>query len=425
VSEKYLEIGRKILALAFASADLRGLKIRFWDGSEWTPKKTAKVRVTITLNHAGSLRRMFLPPGELSLGEAFIYGDFDLDGERDVIFEMAQRLGAPNWSIATKGKNLKLLMQLPRRKAPIDYKYAAKKKSGRLHSKARDRDSVAFAYDVSNDFFALFIDKRMVYTCAYFKTKSDSLEQAQLQKLELICRKLNLQKGDKLFDLGCGWGALSIYAAKNYGVQTHGVTLSAEQGKEAIARIKKEGLSKMCKVEVKDYRDVPPIGQFDKVAAIGMMEHIGESELNSFYAHMWGLLEPGGMLLSHGIATNGAENTMASPFTQKYIFPDGQAVNAAARATAAIHAGFEVRDIENLREHYVLTSLYWLKGLERNKKKIIAMRDETFYKIAWIAMAGAHYRFKSGSNGLIQDLYYKPDPTGKITPPLNREGWYK
>ncbi len=424
MSEKYIEISKKIFGSVIGRVDVRGLCVRFWDGSQWTPEKAGKIKMTIILNHPHALRRMFLPPGELSLGEAYIYGDFDIDGDRDFIFEMGEKLGAPAWSVITKAKILKLLMQLPKRTDPINEKYSAKRK-GILHSKDRDRDSVAFAYDVSNDFFKLFLDKDMVYTCAYFKKRGDSLEKAQVQKMELICRKLNLEKGEKLFDLGCGWGALSMYAARHYGVETHGVTLSAEQGKEAIERIASAGFSKMCKVEVKDYRDVPTKGQFDKVAAIGMMEHIGKSELNSFYSHMFGLLKPGGMLLSHGIAATGDDNAGASPFTQKYIFPDGQAVNAASRAAAGIHAGFEVRDIENLREHYVLTSEYWLRGLERNKKKVIDMRDETFYKIAWLAMAGANYRFKSGQSGLIQDLYYKPDPTNTIVPPLNREGWYK
>ena len=413
----------RFLASALRGVDVSGLSVRLWDGTEWSQGKSSRKTGTLVLNHPGALKKMFLSPGELSLGEAYIYGDFDIEGDIQAILELGVNIMTLRWDAIEKARYAAMLLTLPG-SGDFKEKHAASRK-GQLHSKVRDRDSVSFAYDISNDFFSLFLDERMLYSCAYFKKPSDSLDKAQLQKLDLVCRKLNLKKGEKLLDLGCGWGALGIHAVKYYGATSHGVTLSKEQAKFANDWIKKEGIGKQCKIEVRDYRDIPQKQQYDKIGAIGVMEHIGKDQLPGYFESVRDLMRPGGLILCHGIATNGPDGGGASPFTQKYIFPDGDPANAASRLTAAIDAGLEVWDIDNLREHYVLTASHWLMRLERNRKKIIEIKDEIFYRIAWIGLAGGYYRFSSGANALIQGLYYKPDKTRNNPLPLLKEPWYK
>src|SRR5262249_7495180 len=233
----------------------RDFAVRLWDGTTWDAEPGQLARFTLVLQHPGALRKMFWPLSELVLGEAYIYDDFDIEGELEAVFVLADYLLGLRWSVTDRLRYGKALFSLPATGRPRTGRQAARL-SGALHSKERDRQAVAYHYNVSNDFYALWLDSRMVYSCAYFTTPEDDLDPAQERKLAFLCRKLRLRHGQRLLDIGCGWGGLVIYAAHNYGVEALGITLSQAQAKLANERIRQSGLADRCRVEVCDYRDL-------------------------------------------------------------------------------------------------------------------------------------------------------------------------
>ena len=264
----------------------------------------------------------------------------------------------------------------------------------------------------------------MVYSCGYFQTPSDDLDLAQRQKLDYICRKLRLKPGEKLLDIGCGWGGLVIHAARDYGVQALGVTLSERQLGFARERILQEGLAERCEVRLLDYRDVEGSGAYDKLASIGMVEHVGSSRLREYFQHAYRLLRSGGVFLNHGIGRAGNRPAPQRPtFTDVYVFPDGELVPLATTLQAAEEEGFEVRDLENLREHYALTLHHWLRRLEGHAEEARRVADEVKYRIWRLYLAGSEYYFRSGKLDLYQTLLVKND-VGRSGLPLTREDWY-
>lgn len=266
----YVEITKRILTRALAVYQPRRFAVRLWNG-EILPAD-GEPRFTLVLNHPGALRNMFLPPTELSVGEAFLRGDFDLEGDFFAAFELEALFRKIGWrqSLALARD----LLALPRsQKAPLTRGAASLR--GKLHSRERDRAAISYHYDVGNDFYALWLDRRMVYSCAYFPTGSEDLDTAQEKKLDYICRKLHLQEGERLLDIGCGWGALTMHAAEKYGVQVLGVTLSEKQAKLANERIAEHDLETRARVELRDYRDLNPREPFDKIVSIAMFEAIG------------------------------------------------------------------------------------------------------------------------------------------------------
>src|SRR5581483_6905754 len=245
----------------------------------------------------------------------------------------------------------------------------------------RDRQAVRHHYDVSNDFYRLLLGPTMVYSCAYFADRDDTLEEAQTRKLDLICRKLRLAPGERLLDIGCGWGSLVLHAAANYGVNAVGVTLSEEQGQLARERAREQGLEDRVKIHVSDYRELTE-GPFDKIASVGMYEHVGRSELESYARTVHQLLRPGGLFLNHGIARLYSEEPDSDTFIWRYIFPDGE-LHPVTDVMASMQAtGLEVRDVESLRDHYPLTLRRWLANLRAHREEAIAIvgpeRDRTW-----------------------------------------------
>jgi cyclopropane-fatty-acyl-phospholipid synthase len=248
------------------------------------------------------------------------------------------------------------------------------------------------------------------------------LETAQKRKLDYICRKLRLQKGDRLLDIGCGWGGLIIYAAKKYKVSALGITLSEPQAKLANERIQKEGLSDRCRAEVRDYRQVDGAGSFDKIVSIGMVEHVGESKLPEYFSQAWRLLRPGGVFLNHGIA-HPPPATRGQSFSQAYVFPDSEPVPISASTRIAEEVGFEVRDVESLREHYWLTLRHWVRRLEAHHEDAVRVTDEATYRVWRLFMSASAYRFRTGFYNIYQSLLVKPD-RGISGLPLTRADWY-
>src|SRR5947209_12325176 len=372
----------------------RNFAVRLWDGTVWKPDPDAgePPRFTLVLQHPGALRKMFLPPSELNLGEAFIYNDFDVEGNLAEAFAFGDYVMEERWGKMAQVRYGKRLLSLPNTGQPRPDDMAAKL-HGRRHSKERDRQAIAFHYNRSNDFYALWLDKRMVYSCAYFATPDDDLDTAQERKLDYICRKLRLHPGERLLDIGCGWGGLIMYAAQHYGVEALGITLSQQQVIWARERIREAGLESRCRVELWDYREVK--GTYDKLVSVSMFEQVGEALLPTYFKQAWQLLRPGGVFLNHGIAASATAPSSQEPsFVTRYVFPDGELVPISTTLKAAEVNGFEVRDLESLREHYVYTLRNWVSRLEEHADEAKRATDEVTYRIWRLYMAGSAHSFQ-------------------------------
>jgi len=413
--------------LQFILADLhfRDFAIRFWDGSCWSPGAGQQTRYTLVLNHPGSVRAMFWPPSGLSLGEAYIYDDIDIEGDLVPFWQIGIHLRDRPWTVWEKLRFVTRVLSLPSERRPRAGGPGRAKLQGTRHSQDRDRQAVTFHYNVSNDFYSLWLDRRMVYTCGYFGTPEDSIDTAQERKLEHVCRKLRLRPGERLLDVGCGWGALAIHAARNYGVEVLGVTLSQPQVELANQRIRQAGLADRCRVECLDYRNVQDARGFDKIAAIGILEHVGEANLLAYFRKAWDLLKPGGVFLSHGIARNPNQQLPKGPtFFDRYVFPDGDLAPINKNLGCAEQAGFEVRDVESLRDHYQLTLQHWLRRLEEHADEARRLTDEVSYRIWRLYLAISSLGFRINAVNLYQALLLKPYASGDSKLPLTRADWY-
>lgn len=399
----------------------RDFSVELWDGTRWDPDPGQFCRFTWRIHHPGALRAALRSDRQVAFGEAYIDGDFDIEGDILAIFPLAEYLDEKSFRTSEKVRLATLLLGLP---SPNHVDGAAKKLSGPAHSKMRDRQAVSFHYDVSNHFYRLWLDSRMVYSCAYFNSAEDSIDDAQAGKLDYICRKLRLRPGEQLLDIGCGWGGLIAHAARNYGVHATGITLSKEQMALAQERIREAGLSRQCSVQLLDYRDAERLGQFDKVVSVGMVEHVGQGKLPVYFRSAFNLLKPGGAFLNHGIGRSGSREKPSQPtFTDVYVFPDGELVPIATMLHEAEKAGFEVRDVENLREHYFLTLSHWLRRLEAHQFEARRLVGELKYRIWRLYLAGSAYYFQSGKLDLYQTLLVKTN-AGRSGLPLTRDDWY-
>lgn len=399
----------------------RDFAIEFWDGSRWEAEPGQFCRFTWHVHHPNVLRSLLRSDRQVALGEAFIYGDFDISGDILAIFPVAEYLEQKHFGAGKKLKLGSLLLGLP---SKLHEEEVCPELRGRTHSKERDRQAVSFHYDLSNEFYQLWLDPAMVYSCAYFKAADDSLESAQKQKLDYVCCKLRLREGERLLDIGCGWGGLILHAARNYGVHATGITLSQQQLALAKERIQQAGLSSRCEVRLLDYREANQLGQFDKLVSVGMVEHVGESALPEYFRCAFGLLKPRGVFLNHGIGRAGNRpKATEKTFTDVYVFPDGELVPISTMLSHAEPAGFEVRDVENLREHYFFTLVQWLRRLEVNEQKAKELIGELKYRIWRLYLAGSAYYFQCGKLDLYQSLLVK-NAEGVSGIPLTRNDWY-
>ena len=406
----------------------RDFAVRLWDGTTLEPETGTAPRFTLVLEHRGSLRALLWPPNQLAMAEAYLYGDVDLEGEIEAIFPFADHLLLErDWTPAERLRTLRLLLGLPNERRARTGRASASMR-GRKFSLARDKQAVDYHYSLSNQFFSLFLDERMVYTCAYFADEAQSLADAQLAKLDLVCRKLRLRPGERLLDIGCGWGGLVMHAAGRYGVEAVGVTLSEPQAELANERIRAAGLADRCRVEVCDYREVGEPEAYDKIASICMFEQVGEELLPEFFATVASYLRPGGVFLNQGLAAHhdlhAKLGRRGESFMSRYVFPDGDVVPIAIALRAAELARLEVRDVESLREHYVLTLGHWVSRLEQHHAEAAAAVDEVAYRIWRLYMAGSRYAFRTGRLNLYQALFAKPHPGGASGLPRGRADWY-
>ena len=424
VTDHALQTSRTLITELLTPFNIGGVAIRFWDGSLWQLDLPNPAKVTIALKTPGALRHMFLPPSDLKMGEAYIYNDFDIEGDISAIFPLINAITGQGWGRMEQIRFGARLLSLPRTHEHVTAE--TQHLRGRQHSRDRDKQAIKYHYDRSNAFYQLFLDQRMVYSCAYFPDGDTTLDQAQVQKLDYLCRKLRLQPGEQLLDIGCGWGGLLIYAAQHYGVYGRGITLSEEQAKLARERIDAAGLADRCSVEVRDYREVqPPQGGFDKLVSVGMFEHVGGEMLDTYFRRAYSLLKPGGVFLNHGIAQDARQPFVKkNTFVTTYVFPDGELLPLNTTLHAAEMSGFEVRDVESLREHYSMTLRHWINNLEAHADEARQETDETTYRVWRLYMAGAQNAFDTGLNNLYQTLMVKPLAPGKNTLPLSRADWY-
>lgn len=285
-------------------------------------------------------------------------------------------------------------------------------------AKRTNADAVAYHYDVSNDFYALFLDPLMVYTCAYYRDPKGTLEQAQTDKLDLVCRKLRLQRGERMLDIGCGWGSLAIWAAQHYGVRAHGVTLSRAQADFAAERIRREGLADRCLVEYRDARDLPADARYDKVAAIGVIEHVGVANHPAFFARVHAALEDGGLYLNHGITHEFHwQPTSQTDFLYRYVFPNAEIPGLTPMLTEMERARWEILDVEGLRLHYARTCRQWVERLTARAAEARALVGERVYRTWVLYLTCSAVGFETGSIGLYQVLMRKHrDPATGVAP---------
>ena len=289
---------------------------------------------------------------------------------------------------------------------------------GRRHSLDRDRVAVRHHYDVSNAFYRLVLGPTMVYSCAYFTSPDDTLEEAQTRKLETICRKLRLRAGDRLLDIGCGWGSLVLHAAREHGARAVGVTLSEPQAELARERIRDAGLSGRCEIRVADYREVDD-GPYDRVASVGMYEHVGRAQLGEYVGRVTRLLREGGLFLNHGIVRAQPRPWDKHSFIARYVFPDGELHPVGAVVDAMERAGLEIRDDESLREHYGLTLRRWVGNLSANRDAAIAEAGTERERVWRLYMTGSAVAFEAGDISVHQVLASKPGAPHEL--PLARE----
>lgn len=365
----------------------------------------------------------------LRLADAYFRGDMDIEGDFFAALHLKDYLQELQMSV---GEQIGTVAAAMRLRALNSSRHGAQQHGvpthGRIvkeHSKAENRDAIHFHYDVSNDFYALWLDRAMLYSCAYFESPEADLDAAQQAKLHHICRKLSLKPQDRLLDIGCGWGALLMHAAKHYGVNAHGVTLSAQQLKVARERIAAAGLAGKVSVELQDYRDIPGAAVYDKVASIGMFEHVGLKNLPAYFGAVHRLLKPHGLFLNHGITHNveGWQKSMSTEFINRYVFPDGQLDNISSIQRAMERQKFEIADVEALRPHYALTLRHWVARLERNHERALQFVNEATYRVWRLYMTACALEFEQGGVGIYQVLAAKRGG-GALPLPLTREYMY-
>jgi cyclopropane-fatty-acyl-phospholipid synthase len=409
------------VALADLVSRLLGhdLPVRFeaYDGSHAGPADAA---ATLVLRSPDALRRMITAPGELGLARAYVTGDLDVEGDIYAALELRGRLspsalGRAPMTELVRAVGLGGLRPLPR---PAE----EARLHGRRHTRARDAAAISHHYDVGNDFYRIVLGPSLTYSCAVFRSGTDSLEEAQAAKHELVARKLALSPGMRLLDVGCGWGGMVLHASGAHGVDAVGVTLSREQAALASKRVVDADLATRVEIRIEDYRDIRD-GPYDAISSIGMFEHVGESRLAEYFRRLYSLLPPGGRLLNHGISRPpGRRGRFArSGFIDRYVFPDGELHEVGRVVSVIQEAGFEVRHVESLREHYARTLRCWVANLEAGWQQAVELVGPARARVWRLYMAASALNFEDNHNQIHQVLAVKPDG-GQARMPL-RPDW--
>ncbi|MER5690994.1 class I SAM-dependent methyltransferase [Streptomyces mirabilis] len=408
------------------------IRVRAWDGSEAGPPGAPAVVV----RNRRALRRLLWKPGEVGLARAWVAGDLGVEGDLYTALDLlsglvwdrgedargvAEALRDPEVRAAVRGLVKMGGLPLP----PSPPQEEMRKRRRHLHTKRSDQRAISHHYDVGNDFYEIVLGPSMVYSCAYWED-GGTLEDAQRDKLELIAQKLDLRPGQRLLDVGCGWGSMAIHAAREHGVSVVGVTLSHEQAAYARKRVADEGLTDRVEIRVQDYRDVAD-GPYDAISSIGMAEHVGAERYLEYAEVLYSLLKPGGRLLNHQIARPPRRDESAydvDEFIDAYVFPDGELAPIGTTVTQLERAGFEVRDVESIREHYALTLRRWVTNLEAQWARAVALTGPGRARVWRLYMAASAVAFERNRIGVNQVLAIRtPEPSGASGMPLRARTW--
>ncbi|MFJ8333454.1 class I SAM-dependent methyltransferase [Streptomyces sp. NPDC094437] len=407
------------------------VRIRAWDGSQAGPPDAP----ALVVRNRRAVRRLLWKPGELGLARAWVAGDLDVEGDlytaldlmAGLVWErgenaksLTETLRDPDARAAVRG--LVKLTGLPLPPAPPAEEV---RRTRHLHTRRTDRRAISHHYDVGNDFYETVLGPSMVYSCAYWPDPDATLADAQRDKLELVCRKLALTPGQRLLDVGCGWGSMALHAAREHGVDVVGITLSQEQAAYARKRVAEEGLADRVEIRVQDYRDVTD-GPFDAISSIGMAEHVGAERYLDYARNLHRLLVPGGRLLNHQIARrpHGDESAYhVDEFIDAYVFPDGELEPVGSTVTQLERAGFEVRDVESIREHYALTLRHWVANLEADWRHAVSLAGAGRARVWRLYMAASALAFERNRIGVNQVLAVRTPQSGTSGLPLRARTW--
>ncbi|MEO9138659.1 MAG: cyclopropane-fatty-acyl-phospholipid synthase family protein [Jatrophihabitans sp.] len=399
------------------------VRIRAWDGSETGPADGP----VLVIKSRRALRRLLWAPGELGLARAYVTGDIDVEGDLADGFRRAWKLARqrPTSGISlSTGAKLKAAVAAAKLGAiglPPKPPASEARLRGRLHSRLRDRAAISHHYDLSNEFYELLLDEHMAYSSAYYTHEGQSLHDAQTAKLDLICRKLDLKPGMRLLDVGCGWGSLILHAAQHYGVDVVGITLSAQQRDFITKRIADKGLADRVEVRLQDYREFGEKGEtFDAVSSIEMGEHVGEGNYPEYVAIMYGALRAGGRVLLQQMSRHEGTAPGGGAFIESYIAPDMHMREIWQTTRHLVKGGFEVRDVEAMREHYVWTVRDWLRTFEAKWDQFVALQNEEVARVWRLYLVGGMLTFEEGRMGVDQFLAVKPSADGVSNMPATR-----
>jgi cyclopropane-fatty-acyl-phospholipid synthase len=382
----------------------RPFAVRFWDGTE--VRATEPGAPTLTFRTPRAIAHILRAPGELGLGRAYVTGLLEVD-DIDGALRMVDEFEPPALTLGQRaGLGLALVracgLVMPPPAPDVELRLR-----GQRHTIARDRRAVRHHYDVGNEFFALFLDRSMTYSCAYFSGGARTLEEAQEAKLELVCRKLDLSAGERVLDVGCGWGSFVIHAASRHGVSAVGITLSEEQARLARERAREAGVGDRVQFRVADYREVAD-GPFDAIASIGMVEHVGEERIDVYARRLWHLLRPGGRLLNHGIAKlKDLDTPDEGAFSERFVFPDGVPLPLSRVQRALEQAGLVTRHVEGLAADYATTLGYWIERFDAHWEDAVRLAGIERARIWRLYLRAGRQAFETGWASVYQVVAHR------------------
>ncbi|MGW2031229.1 SAM-dependent methyltransferase [Streptomyces argyrophylli] len=408
------------------------VRLRAWDGSQAGPPDAP----ALVVRNRRALRRMLFKPGELGLARAWVSGDLEIEGD---LYTVLDAMAGLVWERGEDARGLVQALRDPDVRAavrellklagppipPAPPREEVRRPRRNLHTRRTDKRAISHHYDVGNDFYEIVLGPSMVYSCAYWED-AGTLESAQRDKLELVCAKLGLKEGQRLLDVGCGWGSMAIHAAREHGVSVVGVTLSQEQAAYARKRVADEGLTDRVEIRVQDYRDVVD-GPFDAISSIGMAEHVGAEKYLEYARQLYALLKPGGRLLNHQIARRPQRDESAyevDEFIDAYVFPDGELAPVGTTVTQLERAGFEVRDVESIREHYARTLRRWVANLEADWDRAVRLTGPGRARVWQLYMAASALAFERNRIGVNQVLAIRTPESGASGLPLRARTWH-
>jgi cyclopropane-fatty-acyl-phospholipid synthase len=406
VSRAFLARTAPLQAELRSALPTRPFAVRFWDGS--TIEATEANAPTFIIRSPRALAHALRAPGELGIGRAYVAGLIEVD-DMEAALDIVDTFEPPPLSLRQQVRLGLVVLRACGLTLPPRPPAAELRLRGERHTIARDRAAVRHHYDVGNEFFSLFLDRSMTYSCALFSRGATTLEEAQEAKLELVCTKLGLKPGERVLDVGCGWGSFAIHAAQHHGARVLGVTLAERQAELARERVREAGVADRVEIRIADYREVME-DPFDAIVSIGMVEHVGEERIDLYAARLASLLVPGGRLLNHGIAKlKDFDTPDEGPFSERFVFPDGVPLPLSRIELALERAGFVTRHMEGLPEDYAETLRHWIERFDGNYERAVELAGIERGRIWRLYLRAARMGFQTGWASIYQVLAHLPE----------------